>query len=422
MREKAILVTAEFDSIRRDYEIRDLAEELEELARSAGLNVLKSLMLKHKAPNATFFIGRGKVDELTYLAKEEKADVVIFESDLSSTHQRNLEEIIQTKTIDRTQLILDIFAQRARTVEGKLQVELAQMKYLLPRLAGKGIYLSRLGGGVGTRGPGEQKLEVDRRRIRERIVRLTKELGKIEKRRLSGIQKKKEKDLPLVTLVGYTNAGKSSLFNALTNASSVAKNKLFSTLDTTTRLLGLPGNQKALLADTVGFIRELPHHLIESFKATLEEAVHADILVHVIDASRPDLDALEKAVHQVLAELGIRQKKIIVVLNKLDLLGKGEREKFARDPHWQQNAVLVSSLTGEGLNLLSERIAGSISNRVLRRDLFVPKEKLGLLHFLYEEAEVVLRKDRADGVLLTVNLSAKTEGLFKRKLALAGTA
>ena len=421
MSEKAILVTVNFDSIRRDFDIQDLSEELEELSKSAGLTVFKNLIFTQKTPNAALFVGRGKVEELAESVKKEKVDVVVFEGNLTSTQQRNLEEMIQTKTIDRTQLILDLFAQRAKSVEGKLQVELAQMKYLLPKLAGKGIYLSRLGGGVGTRGPGEQKLEVDRRRIRERIARRTRELGQIEKRRLSNIQKKKDKDLPLVTLVGYTNAGKSSLFNASTNAAVIVKDKLFSTLDTTTRLLALPRNQKALLADTVGFVRELPHHLIESFKATLEEAVHADILLHVIDASRPDMEALERAVQQVLRDLGADKKKVILVLNKIDLLDKKGRENLSKDPHWR-NGIMVSSLTGEGLNGLWQCLVGSISNRVIRREFFVPKEKLGLVHFLYEEAEVLSRRDEAEGAFLSVNLSLKTEEFFKLKLIKAGTA
>ena len=421
MKERAILVTVDFESIRRNFKLQDLSAELEELSKSAGLAVLKNLIFKQKTPNSALFIGKGKVEELAESVKKEKADVVILESNLSSTQQRNLEGIIQTKTIDRTQLILDIFAQRAQSVEGKLQVELAQMKYLLPRLAGKGIDLSRLGGGVGTRGPGEQKLEMDRRRICERITRLTRELGQVERRRLSNIERKKEKGLPLVTLVGYTNAGKSSLFNALTNASVLVKDKLFSTLDTTTRLLVLPGNQKALLADTVGFMRELPHALIESFQATLEEAVHADILLHVIDASRPDIDALERAVHQVLRDLGGEEKKTIVVLNKIDLMDKKGREKLAKDPRWR-NGVLVSSLMGEGLSGLLDRLAGSISDGVFRKDFFVPKEKLGLVHFLYEEAEVLSRQDEAEGTFLSVNISIKTEELFKRQLNEAGTA
>ena len=258
MKERAILIT--FKDHRSASETTDLAAELEELSGASGLLVLKNLTVKIGRPNAAILIGRGKAEELQALAQKEKANVLVFDSDLSATQQRNLEELLKVKTIDRTQLILDIFAQRARSTEGKLQVELAQLKYLLPRLSGEGVYLSRLGGGVGTRGPGEQKLEMDRRRLRERIVRLSRELTELQKRRVLAIKRKKEKEIPMISVVGYTNAGKSTLFNRLTEAGVLVKNQLFSTLDTTTRLLILPGNQQALLVDTVGFIRRLPHH------------------------------------------------------------------------------------------------------------------------------------------------------------------
>lgn len=414
--EQAILVTANFQSIKREFGIEDASEELAELSKSAGLLVTKNLIFRQKIPNAALFIGTGKAQELKELVKKEKADLVVFEGNLSSTQQRNLEEILQAKTIDRTQLILDIFAQRARSMEGKLQVELAQIKYLLPRLAGKGIALSRLGGGVGTRGPGEQKLEMDRRRIRERIAKLTQELHQIEKRRLANIQKKKEKDLPLIALVGYTNAGKSSLFNALTQASMLVKDKLFSTLDTTTRLLNLPGNRKALISDTVGFVRELPHHLIESFKATLEEAVYADVLIHVIDASRPDILALEKAVLQVLRELGADEKRTILVLNKADLVDDDKKERMILDAHWS-GGVWTSSLKGEGLDILLSRILKNFTTEYYQKDFFISRERLDLLHFFYEEAEVLDRRDEADGVFLSVRLSLKKEVRFEQKLA-----
>ena len=245
MRERAILVTFEAD-----------AEcELVELSRAAGLEVLRSVPCTLREPNARFYLGRGKAEELGEIAKSEEADAIVFDAELSATQQRNLEEIVDVKTLDRTQLILDIFARRARSTEGKLQVELAQLQYLLPRLAGEGIYLSRLGGGVGTRGPGEQKLEMDRRRLRERIVKLGVQLERLQQRRHIAIERKKEKDLPLISLVGYTNAGKSTLFNRLTDARVSVKNQLFSTLDTTTRLLILPGNRRSLLADTVGFVK-----------------------------------------------------------------------------------------------------------------------------------------------------------------------
>ena len=311
MKERAILVAIDFASMRRQSSAADAAKELEALANSAGLWVVDNLIYKEKTPNAALLIGRGKTEALRDLAQKSNADVIVFESNLSSTQQRNIEELVAAKTIDRTQLILDIFALRARSTEGKLQVELAQLKYLLPRLSGKGIYLSRLGGGIGTRGPGEQKLEIDKRRIRERIVRLERELESLQKRRLAGIEKKKQKDWPLVALVGYTHAGKSTLFNVLTQSSVAVRNKLFSTLDTTTRGVDLEGNQKALLVDTVGFVRDLPHHLIESFKATLEEAVHADLLLHVIDVSRTDWEFLQKAVENVLKDLRIDKHNML---------------------------------------------------------------------------------------------------------------
>ncbi len=376
----------------------------------------QNLIFRQKTPTAPLLLGRGKAEELRDLVAKEKADVLVFESNLSSSQQRNLEEIVNAKTIDRTQLILDIFAQRAKSTEGKLQVELAQLKYLLPRLTGKGIYLSRLGGGVGTRGPGEQKLEVDRRRIRERITRLGRELQALDKRRLANIYKKKSKDLPLIAIVGYTNAGKSQLFNALTKSSVVVKDKLFSTLDTTTRLLTLPGNQKALIVDTVGFVRDLPHHLIESFKATLEEAVHADILLHVIDVSRSDLQDLEAAVKGVLADLGAEGKKTFLVLNKMDLLGKEEKERIGRHNHWKEG-IFVSALTGEEIDVLAAKVNESLNEERRAIEFFIPKDRLGLVNFLYKEGEVLERRDGAQGSHLTVNLSNKAEQIFRSKLA-----
>jgi GTP-binding protein HflX len=413
MKEKAYLVTAYFDSIQRDSSLHDAAAELSELALSAGLDIVDSLLMRQKIASAPMLIGRGKAEEIAVTVKNEKAAVVVFESELSPSQQRNLEEVLGTKVIDRTQLILDIFAQRARSTEGKLQVELAQLKYLLPRLGGKGVELSRLGGGVGTRGPGEQKLEVDRRRIRERITKLSDELKELQKRRESGILKKKEKSLPLIALVGYTNAGKSTLFNRLTGADVFVKNQLFSTLDTTTRQAMLPGNQKALLVDTVGFVRDLPHHLIESFKATLEEAVHADALLHVVDAGHPDVAFLEKAVKEVLKELGTDESRTIMVLNKIDLVPADIRQSLIRKHGGA--AYLVSAKTGEGLKELLTAVCDLHGNRRQRR-LFVPNERLGDASVLYREAQVMGREDVADGAYFTVMISEKTEAQLVRRL------
>ncbi len=415
MKERAILVTVGFDSMRRESGLEDTARELEELSRSAGLTVAQSLVFKQKGPNAPLLIGSGRVTELRTLVEQERADVLVFGSNLSSTQQRNLEEIVQAKTIDRTQLILDIFALRARSTEGSVQVELAQLKYLLPRLAGKGIYLSRLGGGVGTRGPGEQKLEVDRRRIRDRIARLGRELAALDKRRLEGIRAKKKKDFPLIALVGYTNAGKSSLFNALTNASVVVQDRLFSTLDTTTRLFELPGNQKALLADTVGFVRDLPHHLVESFKATLEEAIHADVLLHVMDSSRADAPLMEKAVQKVLCDLGVKNKETVVVYNKADLLNEKDRHRTAGEAA-EKGGVLLSALTGEGLEGLLVRISDHLQKGRRDVEFFLTKDRLGLAGFLYREGEVLGRKDLPSGSKFQVSLSDKSAEVFKGML------
>ena len=415
MGEKAILATVLFDSIPRETPANDLAEELEGLCAAAGLSVAKSFIWKQPAPFASLLIGRGKAETLQETVKSGRADVVVFESSLSASQQRNLEEMLDVKTIDRTQLILDIFALRARSNEGKLQVELAQLKYLLPRLSGKGIYLSRLGGGVGTRGPGEQKLEVDRRRVRERVVKLSRELADVRKRRHSAIQRKKEKEIALIALVGYTNAGKSSLFNALTQASVFVKNQLFSTLDTTTRLVELPGNQKAFLVDTVGFVRDLPHHLIESFKATLEEAINADILLRVTDASDPKIDSLDRAVRKTLEELGADRKKSYLVLNKTDLLTGEQKETLFRKEK-SHDPIPVSALTGQGLEALKQKLAEGLSGNRSLKKLFIPKHKLGLAGFLYEEAEVIGREDTADGCYLNVRISEKTENIFKQKL------
>jgi GTP-binding protein HflX len=415
LKERAILVTADFDSLSRPVDAGEASKELQELAKSAGLEVIQNLTVRQKSPNAALLIGKGKAETLGAAAKDQKADVFIFNGDLTSTQQRNLEETLGQKTVDRTQLILDIFAQRARSTEGKLQVELAQLKYLLPRLTGKGILLSRLGGGVGTRGPGEQKLEVDRRRIRERMARLSKALSQLQRRRFAGIERKKKKDLPLVALVGYTNAGKSTLFNALTHSAVQVKHRLFSTLDTTTRLLELAGNRRALLVDTVGFVRDLPHHLIESFKATLEEAARADLLLHVLDASRPDRGNLERAVQKVLEELGVEAKKQILVLNKADLLSAGDVSRLFGNAS-ADDGVLVSSLKGSGLALLLKKIADILSFDRNVAKFFIPKERLGLLHFLYEEGEVLARRDTARGAQLTVHLSEKSERIFRSKL------
>ncbi len=412
MRERAFLVNFSFENDKRSSRLEDDAAELEELARAAGLAVCGSVKFRQPRATAATLVGSGKAVELAALARAAKADVVVYGSELSPSQQRNLEEANGRKTIDRTQLILDIFAQRARSNEGKLQVELAQLQYLLPRLSGKGNEMSRLGGGVGTRGPGEQKLEVDRRRVRERVARLTDALAELQVRRGAGIARKKEQRLPLLALAGYTNAGKSSLFNRLTNSTGLVKDQLFSTLDTTTRLATLPGRREALLVDTVGFVRDLPHHLVESFKATLEETVHADILLHIVDASRPDRDFLQESVLSVLESLGADEKRTILVFNKADRLTPEDRRSLkAADP----DASLVSALTGEGIDALVERLAAALPERVTKR-FFLPPRASSLLHLLYENGDVTARVDDARGVHVTVTLAPETAETFLKRL------
>ncbi len=352
-REKAILVGVESpgdEPGQTEYSL----EELSRLADTAGADILRQVIQKRSRPNAATFLGRGKTDEVSALCKELEADLVIFDRELSPAQARNLEDLTGIRVIDRTQLILDIFARRARTSEGKLQVELAQLNYLLPRLVRGRTELSRLGGGIGTRGPGETKLEVDRRRIRKRIADLSAEIGEVKKHRDLLRRGRREIPVPLVALVGYTNAGKSTILNKLTGAGALVEDKLFATLDPTTRRVVLPGNETVLLTDTVGFITNLPHHLIAAFRATLEEVVEADLLLHVVDASHPGADRHIEAVNCVLESLGAAAKPFIMVYNKIDLLlDQGLPPQTEKG----YQAVAVSALSGRGM----EDLLGSIS-------------------------------------------------------------
>jgi GTP-binding protein HflX len=325
-------------------------EELEHLALSAGAAVVGGSLQRLVRPDPATLLGRGKVEQLHAEVERVDASTVIFDHDLSPTQLRNLERILGLKVIDRTQLILDIFARRARTREGQLQVELAQLSYLLPRLAGRGTLLSRLGGGIGTRGPGEQQLEFDRRRIRARIQRLRGALEKVRAQRALHRARRRERQFVTVALVGYTNAGKSSLFNALTRANVTVSSRLFATLDPTVRALELPSRRQVLLSDTVGFIRRLPPHLVAAFRATLEELETADLLLHVTDASDPQREQQDMAVEAQLDSLGLSETPRLHVMNKVDLVPPEVRSRLAR------GGLVVSARTGEGLEVLRQRI------------------------------------------------------------------
>lgn len=361
------------------------------------------ILQERPAPDPAYFVGRGKVDELRAQAEELGLDLLVFDDELTPGQQRNLEDRIGRKILDRTQLILDIFARRARTREGKLQVELAQLSYLLPRLAGKGIMLSRLGGGIGTRGPGETKLEMDRRRIRRRIARLRQELDAVRRHR--GLQRARRKGVPVpvVALVGYTNAGKSTLFNALTLAGTVESVQLFSTLDPLLRRVTLPSKLEIVLSDTVGFVRKLPHDLIAAFRATLEEVREADLLLHVIDYAGPSWREQAAAVEETLREIGAAGKPVIEVWNKIDLLDP-ERAREAAAAAGDRGPVPISARSGEGLAALVARIQKELESFSVQVELVIPYDKASVLSLLHDQGKVTSETYQDEGIRVEVEL------------------
>ncbi|MFQ5680818.1 MAG: GTPase HflX [Candidatus Omnitrophota bacterium] len=356
MKTAALLVTTVVDGQEREFSPLDREEELQALAGTAGALAAEKAICRCRRITADLYIGRGKAEELRQLCREKDIRLTIFNNDLSPTQQRNLEDALGgVKVLDRTQLILDIFARHAHSREGKIQVELAQLEYLLPRLSGRGVMLSRLAGGIGTRGPGEQKLEVDRRTIRRRIAKLRSDLSRVCRHRRVMRKRRVSAGIPLVCLVGYTNVGKSTLLNALTAAGQVVANSLFTTLDPLARTLMLPSGKKIIVSDTVGFLYRLPHHLIEAFQATLEEVRQADLLLRVIDISGSDPYIRNRSVSQVLAELGAENKPAIAVLNKADKVEDAARLK-RREEDFPQS-VVISAKDGDNIGELKERIA-----------------------------------------------------------------
>lgn len=404
-REKAILVGIELtgdDPAQTAYSL----EELARLADTAGADAAGQVSQKKNKPDSATFLGRGKAEELAALCRDNDASLAIFDRELSAVQARNLEEIAGVRIIDRTQLILDIFACRAKTREGKLQVELAQLNYLLPRLTGKGAAMSRLAGGIGTRGPGETKLEVDRRRIRKRIADLNAEIKEVKKHRDLLRRSRREIPVPLVALVGYTNAGKSTILKELTGAGVLVEDKLFATLDPTTRRVVLPNNEVILLTDTVGFIQNLPHHLVAAFRATLEEVVEADLLLHVVDAAHPNAENHIEAVQKVLASLGAANKPLIMAYNKFDLLLDGRLPPFATG----HPGVALSARKGWGFGELLEEIALSLASRRLRKTFFIPYGKSRLLPLLHEKGKVLREEHTEKGVSLDVEIETVWAG------------
>ena len=387
-RERAVLVGIESE---------ESLDELEELARTAGAETVLRVLQKRPKPDPVFCVGRGKAEELSLRCQAVQADLVIFDEELSGVMQKNLEEILRLKVVDRTALILDIFAARASTREGKLQVEMAQLKYRSQRLLGQGLVLSRLAGGIGTRGPGESKLEVNRRRIRERLTDLERELEQIERQRGLRRQSREKSGVPIVALVGYTNAGKSTLFNRLTGAGVYVENQLFATLDSISRPIELPHGGKALLVDTVGFIRKLPHELVKAFRATLEEARLADVLVLVLDGADPQMESRRRTVEEVLDSLGATQAPRVEAVNKCDLI--------APEAQPLPGALYISASTGDGVEDLLLRVEGELDAGAQEVRLLVPFSRYALVSRLHAMGGVLEQRHSEEGVEMRMRIT-----------------
>lgn len=405
VQERLILVgvaTSEHD------DTKESLEELKELVKTAGAQTVAMVIQNREKPHAGTYLGKGKIEEVALLARELQADGIVCDDELSPAQLKNLEDALGLKIMDRTMVILDIFAQHASTREGKIQVELAQLKYRSSRLIGMGNVLSRLGGGIGTRGPGEKKLEMDRRLIRDRISQLGRELDDVVKAREVARASRSRNPIPVIAIVGYTNAGKSTLLNYLTNAGVIEEDKLFATLDPTTRNLTLESGQQILLTDTVGFVRKLPHHLIEAFRSTLEEAKYADMILHVVDASNPDCDKHMHVVYETLRGLGVKDKKIITVFNKQDIL----REKISTGellPEVQKDlkadeTVKLSAKNGEGMEQLLEVIEELLRESKILFEHIFPYTETSKIQLIRKYGQLLEEEYRAEGTYIKAYL------------------
>ncbi len=405
--EKAVLIHLATNK-KEKLDAEESMEELRGLTEAAGAQVVKEVFQFREKISPKYFIGEGKVSEIISLKEEIEADLIIFDHNLSSIQQRSLENEFQGKVIDRTQLILDIFAQRARSREGKLQVELAQLNYLLPRLLGKGKALSRLGGGIGTRGPGEKKLEEDRRRILDRITKIKKDIKKIQKRRANQRKSRKKSPIPVVSLVGYTNAGKSTLFNRLSREKMFTSSQFFSTLDPVLRRVSFSDGLYFFLSDTVGFIKNLPLELISSFKATLEELKEADCICHIIDISSTNCESQIKTVESILSELGATDLPIIEIFNKIDILSN--KENLLEKNKTSRNFVYISAKTGDGIQDLKENLRSILFKDLKLYYLRIPKSKKEMV-YSFPKWSVVLRR-RKDGDYFELEIMADPDSII----------
>ena len=386
-----------------EYDVEDSLDELEELTNTAGGEVVVRITQKRPTFDYATCIGSGRLEEMALICENDQIDQIIFDHELTATQIRNIEDVTKVHTIDRTMLILDIFAGRATTREGRLQVELAQNKYRLPRLAGMGIKLSRLGGGIGTRGPGETKLETDKRHIRTRISALSEELKEIEKRREFQRARRKKDGVLVCAIVGYTNVGKSTLLNTMTQAGVLAENKLFATLETTSRAIELPDGRSVMLVDTVGLIRRLPHHLVEAFKSTLEEAANADVILHICDASNDNCQEQAKVTMELLKELGCEDIPVVTALNKCDLVPYIDDMDFSGE----NSVVKISAKNGEGLDRLLEAITEALPKSAVRMKILLPFDKAGLLSKIRIDGKVFTEEYTADGIECDVLVDIK---------------
>ena len=395
-RERALLVSVDTG----EFDVEISLDELEELADTAGAVCIGRLVQKRESPDKATYLGQGRLEELALLAENQQADLVLFDCELTATQQRNLEDSLPCRVVDRTMLILDIFAGRARSAEGRLQVELAQLQYLLPRLAGQGTALSRLGGGIGTRGPGETKLESDRRHIRRRIQALRTQLQAVEEQRERRRERRRKDNLKTVAIVGYTNAGKSTLMNRLTAAGVLAEDKLFATLDTTARALKLPDGRTVLLIDTVGFVRRLPHHLVDAFRSTLEEAAEADVILNICDSSCPEAAEHLAVTRQLLTQLGCTDRPVLTVFNKCDL----PPALPLTDP---DGAICISAAANRGIDVLLQRIAEALPPDRRRVQLLLPFRLGALAEECRREGAVEQEEYVENGLRMTVTLGAR---------------
>ena len=384
----------------------DSIEELAELVKTAGACVVGTMIQKRERIHPGYYIGTGKVQELAEMIVEYDATGIVCDDELSPAQLKNLEELLNTKIMDRTLIILDIFAAHATTSEGKIQVELAQLRYRLSRLAGLGRSMSRLGGGIGTRGPGEKKLEMDRRLINDRIAQLRRELKEVEQHREVNRAKRNRSRIPVVAIVGYTNAGKSTLLNHLTDAKVLEEDKLFATLDPTTRMLELSGKQQVLLTDTVGFIRKLPHHLIEAFKSTLEEAKYADYIFHVVDASNPQYDKQMHITYETLDDLGVKDKTIVTLFNKQDLR-KEEEPLFDFRADYVMN---ISAAKGEGLEEIKSLLEKLLRENKIYIERIIPYAKAGDIQMIRKQGELISEEYVPEGIAIKAYVPMEVYG------------